>query len=234
MKYALSILLSFFPFSLASSQQFIGLPASVPTYCSTVIGGPAITTCPFRTLAGHTGIMIGHFNHGGGNIIDSQGNLWTQRVATPFDDDTIYDTYFTKDGPDYITVINNQVFPASLGNFIVVFVYDGIWNYVGNAEGDYKNQNAPFSDCANGGNCQYNWTMPVEAEAGDLLIGFSDSNNSLSVGVPRPAAGYQIEFNNGLFAIEDMIVPLEGTYIGSLKWEFITSHWVMELVQYRR
>jgi len=81
--------------------------------------------------------------------------------------------------------------------------------------------------------------MPVEADQGDLLIGFSNPE-SYGVGTAKAGPGYQIEFSNGLFAIEDMIVPIEGAYIGALTWKMPNgtdgggTHWVMALVQYRR
>jgi len=210
----------------------------VPVYCFTPPDSNATTsTCTFYAIAGNTGIVIAH---AGFSITDSQGNAWTQDFMTrEFLTDTVYSVHFTQTGSDTITFLNKQVFPANYGNFIIVLMYEGNWNYVGSQFGSYNDQNSVFGDCANGQACPYNWTLPVEADPGDLLIGVSNPE-SYGPGIVKAGAGYQIEFSNGLFAIEDMIAPIEGAYIGALTWKMPNgsdgggSHWVMGLVQYRR
>jgi len=72
-----------------------------------------------------------------------------------------------------------------------------------------------------------------------LLIAFSNTQAS-GPGLVKSGANYQIEFSNELLAIEDMLTPVEGIYIGALTWKNIDgtdtggSHWVMGLVQYRK
>jgi len=224
---------------LPQQIQSIGLPMRVPVYCFTPPDGPATSACTFQAFAGNTGVIISHSDHGGGSFTDSQGNIWTQRFALPFDDDALYDTHFMQSGPDTITIINNQVFPPNYGNFIIILIYEGQWSYVGFNWGSYDTLNSVFSDCRNGNNCPYNWTLPLEADPGDLLIGFSDPE-SYGPGLAKPGSGYQVEFSNGLLAVEDMIAPIEGAYMGVLTWKNLNgsdsggSHWVMGLAQYRR
>jgi len=220
--------------------QSIGLPwERTPTYCVTPSSpsAPPITSCSFYTFAGSTLVAIVH--PGPPTIVDSQGNIWTKRFSFPFTSDAIYDTQITQQNPDTITFANLSPYPENQGNFIIVLMYKGLWNYVGSQFGSYAGQNSPFSDCTNGNNCPYDWTMPIEADAGDLLIGFSNPEGS-GLGVPKPGFGYQIEFSNGLVAVEDMIAPIEGPYIGAMTWKDANgsdsggTHWVMGLVQYRR
>jgi hypothetical protein len=120
----------------------------------------------------------------------------------------------------------------------MLFMYAGTWDFISGAIGDYANQNAALG-AQNGEGYDKNYTMPVEAMAGDMLIGFSDAN-STGGHLAKAGFGFQIEQSDGLMAVEDMIAPTEGVYIGSLIWKQNDgydsggTHWLMGVAVYRK
>lgn len=132
------------------------------------------------------------------------------------------------------------MFPSGTFTDLDVLQYDGNWGFVIGQQGSYAAQNSPFPDCTNGGDCPYNWTLPVEVDAGNLLIAYSWSN-STGPGLATPGFGYNIEASDGFLVIEDMIAPVGGVpYFGSLGGRMSDgspsggSHWVMGISVYAR
>lgn len=209
--------------------QSISQPVAVPTHCT------ASTECKIIMLPNTTAILIAK-ESGSGTIIDSLGGAWIRDECTPFDNgECIFHAQLNAPYPigDVLT------FPAGGYPDVYILQYEGLWNFVVGEYGTYNDQNSVFPDCTNGQNCPYDWTLPVEADAGNLLVAYSFPNSS-GPGIPKPGLGYNIEASDGFLAIEDMIAPIEGVYIGSLIWKNSDgssgggSHWLMGIGVYAR
>lgn len=224
---ALALLLAVF---LGAQQQSIGLPYRAPIYCS----GPA-GNCAYQLVyPGTTGIIVAR-QAGAVTITDSMGNVWTRDWCSPFDNgDCVFSTHFSVLAYDKIT------FPPNTGYEVFLLLYNGTWNFDSGQYGTYADQNYPFSDCTNGGDCPYSWTLPVDANAGDLLISWANSNVSGAHFVPHPGLGWSVEGNSGTFAVEDMLAPTKGVYIGALEWQNPDGsdngggHWLMGIAEYKK
>lgn len=228
MKRLIFLLLLALP--LCAQQQSLGLPSSIPVHCGTV------SSCTYPLVYPSTTGIVVMTQTGTATLADNYGDTWTKDFCTNYDNgNCIFSTHFNVPYPTSLTV----TFPSGPSYHIYMLTYSGTWNFVLGQQGTYNNQNAPFPDCTNGGNCPYNWTLPINADAGDMLIGWSNSNSS-GAGLAMPGFGFNIEASDGYLAVEDMIAPIEGAYAGSLTWRNADgssgggSHWVMGLAQYRR
>lgn len=185
---------------------------------------------------GTTGIIVAR-QTGSATLTDSIGDVWSRDQCTAYDSgDCIFSTHFVNQNNSGV----NVTFPAGTGNNVWMLTYNGIWNFDSGQYGTYADQNYPFpNDCTNGGDCPYSWTLPVDAVPGALLIGFANAQSS-GPGLARAGFGFNIEASDGIFAVEDMITPVSGIYIGNLEWRNADgtdaggSHWLMGVAEYRR
>lgn len=228
---ALFLLISLAAIFLHASPQSLSQPSRLPVHCF-----GAQNNCMYPVvLPGSTGIIVTRRSEGAA-LTDSLGNVWTQDQCTTFDNgDCAFSTHFNVPYP----VQNVKVtFPAGTGQDVYLFVYEGLWNFSGGGYGTYDQQNSAVG-CVNGQGCAYDWTLPVATDSGALLIAWSNPN-TYGAGVARPGLGFNIEASDGTFAVEDMIAPVEGVYIGSLTWKNADgsdgggSHWLMGLAAYTR
>lgn len=208
--------------------QSISQPSREPMHCTA-------NPCKITVLPNTTQILVAT-QASSGTITDSLGGTWIQDFCTRFDNGICqFHAQFNYSYPigDVLT------FPNGFAH-IFVLQYAGALTFVIGQQGAYDAQNAPFPDCTNGQDCPYDWTLPVEPDAGNLLIAYSFAN-STGPGLPTPGFGYNIEASDGFLAIEDMIAPIGGVpYIGSLTWRMPDgtpsggSHWVMGIGVYAR
>ena len=224
--------------SLRAQQQSVSLPMFNPIVCTPSLTG-YVTGCSFIT---HTGtavvIVLGAYDAvtGTSTLTDSQGNAISFDVAscTPYDDG-LCAYHFQMAQSNVWETIQCQPHQCFA---MTVLMYAGTWDFVTGNSGTYATENAQLG-AQNGGNYDANWTEPIEAQAGDMLIGYSFSNTPCC-GTPKPGMGFQMESSTGQFAIEDMLAPVSGVYIGTLTWKRADgydtggSHWIMGLACYRR
>lgn len=219
-----------------AQQQSLSQPAMVPIICS----GQA-TTCTYPVIApGNTGVIVA-LRSSGINITDTYGDIWTRNFCVQFDGDCIFSTHFNVQYPSGNDVVTFSYNPSG-SQTIIMLKYAGLWNFVLGQQGTYAagsaGGNAPFPDCP-AGDCPYNWTLPVAADPGDLLVSWSNSNATGPM-LAEPGLGFDVEASTGFLAVEDMVVPKEGPYIGALTWRLTNglgtggSHWLMGLAQFRR
>lgn len=214
-------------------QQSISIPIVAPSHCTRANGQLQDSgECKVIMYPGTTAIIVAK-ESGSGTITDSLGSIWLRDFCNPQDNgECIFHAQLNAPYPigDVFT------FPSGGYADVYIFQYQGIWNFLIGQSGSYSSGNAggntPFPDCP-GGNCPYNWTLPVEADAGNLLIAYSFPQSS-GPGIPKPGLGYSIEVNDGFLAIEDMIAPIGGVYIGSLTWTNLNSHWLMGIGVYAK
>ena len=230
-------------------QMSLSLPKVPPVNCKGNVAG----SCTYpKVYPNTTGIIMapatgsGVFADGGATAVrDSLGSVWQRDYcANGNGGDCLWHTNFSSAIPwygwsDTITISPNYYNSQGYDSFL--FLYDGTWTFTGKAsQGSYR-EVAPFSDCPVNGTCPYSWTGMVYGEAGEMGISWSNSRIPISAGfVPKANLGYSIEATDNTFAIEDMIFPVEGIYIGSLLWKNPDgvngggSHWQMGLAVYRR
>lgn len=217
----------------------IALTTGVPTYCDIAPNTSGSSSCFSFGGRGTTGVMVirGMTSPSPATLTDSSGQVWTYRFTNRFSGLNLYDTYWPTDSQVFGYTVT---FPSwTSRSFVMIAMYQGKWNYINSNFGDYAGQNYPFAECVNGQDCAYSWTEPIEADPGDLLIGLAHANSS-GPGLAKPGFGYQIEFSDGIFALEDMITPVEGAYIGALTWKSYNgydvggSHWTMALAHYAK
>lgn len=236
---AVATICAVFAGPLSAQQQSISIPSRTPTQCS--VPGKALgdvsNSCKFLTWPGQTGIIFAY--HAPTAPTDSQGNIWTQDLTVEFDGGSIYHTQFTKFSWPAWEYIN---FAPGEGWNAVIFTYapplGTVWAFDQGNQGTYAQQNAPFNDCTNGQDCPYWWTLPVETDAGELLIELGHSN-ATGLGLATPAMGFNMEWSDGFFFIADIISPVPGVYSGS----FIArsqdgtpgggSHWTSGIVAFK-
>lgn len=222
-------------FALPTFGQSLSHPATLPVYCH-----GNVTTCTYPLVSpGNTAVIVAT-QTSAATLTSWYGLTWTRDFCISFDGDCVFHAPLNVPYPTSLQV----TFPQNPNNFyrIMMFTYKGTWDFVLGRQGNYAagsgGGNTPFPDCA-GGDCPYNWTLPVAADPGDLLIGFSNYN-ATGPGLASPGMGYTVEASDGFLAVEDMIVPKRGPYIGSLTWlapdgsENGGSHWLMGLAQFRK
>jgi hypothetical protein len=227
------LILLLFAIPVHAQQRSISLPVRAPVYCPPSANGYLASTCGYPyTIAGTTGVVF--VRNAPSGFTDSQGNIWTKDVCTGFDVDCFYHTMFTKTGLPGDTLI----FPPNEGLNAFLLMYNGTWDFVAGAIGDYANQNS-WLGAVNGQGYDANVTFPVEALPGDLIIGGS-SSQSICCLLPKAGFGFQIEASNGMMAVEDMIAPVESPYSGTITWKNADGsdggggHWLMAVAVYRK
>jgi hypothetical protein len=237
MKRSLALLLFVLPLFFISSDaqvQSIGHVRSPVIYCS-----GAANNCVYPYVRPNTtGIIVARMS-GAGGIIDSLGDVWTEDQCNPYDNgDCIFSTRFNV---PYLTGNVKITFPANEGAEVFLLTYDGVWTFDQGNQGNYAEQNYPFSVCAGVGDCPYGWTVPVEVNSGELLITWAYSNTSAQLA--HAGFGYTVEASSGTFAVEDMFAPIDSVYIGSLEWKSLDgtfpngpggSHWLMGTAAYEQ
>lgn len=231
----LLILSLLFALPVCAQNQSLSLPLAVPVHCAPKQNIP----CVFRgALAGRTGIIVGRETIGA--LTDTLGDTWTKDVTVPFNGNSIYHTNFTIAYPSPTAI----TFQPGEGDDVWMFVYDGSWKFDVGITNSYAGQAQIPPDCMSisgqpVGDCPYNWTLPIAADAGELLIAWAD-NNATGLLLAKPGPGWWLEASDGKFAVEDMFAPVEGPYIGALTWKFSDgtntggSHWLMGLAAFRR
>jgi hypothetical protein len=216
---------------ISTQPQSLSLPILAPVACS------AQTGCFFLTRPNTTVMVIARFS-GNGAITDDRGSKWTRDQCVTFTGDCIFHAnYGAFCGPGgSCTAGVTLSFSGDQFQHVLILVYDGTWNLDAGNFGTYANQNSVFPDCVNGQDCPYAWTLPIETEAGALIIAWGDG----TPGFVRPGPGFTLEGNaSGVFA-EDMIAPTTGVYIGS--WmprctdgtEQCSGHWLAGVAAYKR
>jgi hypothetical protein len=219
----------------AQPQGTMSLPFRAPVYCMGKVGAGVVNACSYPfVLPNTTGILICRQCQASPPV-DNHGDVWHQDQCSPFDNgDCAYSTHFNV---SYETGGPTVTFPAGEGFEVFLLMYSGNWTFDQGQIGTYDQQNSAFSDCTNGGDCPYHWTLPVEVDPGELLITW-DNANTYNSGIAVPGFGWNIEGNGGNFAIEDMIAPVRSSYIGSMQWNDLTgyngggSHWLMGIAAY--
>lgn len=224
-----------FALPVCAQNQSLSLPLRTPVHCAPEYN----QTCLYPgVMAGMTGIIVARETTG--TITDWLGDTWVKDVTVPFNGNSIYHTIFTISYPSS----DQLTFPAGQGNDVWLLLYSGTWAFDVGITNSYAGQAQIPPDCMNVngqpvGDCPYNWTLPIAADAGELLIAWSD-NNATGKLLARPGPGWSIEASDGTFAVEDMLAPVEGPYIGALTWkspngaETGGSHWLMGLAAYKR
>lgn len=216
-------------------QQSISLPSRMPIHCTS-------SPCQIVVWPNTTQILVAK-ESGFGAITDSLGGTWVRDGCTPYDNgECIFHANINAAYP----IGDTLTFPSGGYTDVEVLQYDGTWNFVAFQCGTYAGQcgtlgseNDVFPDCRGVGDCPYDWTLPVEVDAGNLLVAYSFPQAS-GPGIPKPGLGWSIEANDGFLAIEDMIAPTEGVYIGSLIWKSPDgasdsgSHWLMGIGIYAK
>ena len=214
--------------SLAWGQQSFSLPKYPAIHCSALQNN-----CYFPLVyPGTTGIIVARQAQGV-SVTDNHGNTYVQDQCTNYDNgDCAFHVQFT--------VQENVQVSFSGGAYdVYMLLYDGTWDYVKGQIGDYSTQNYPFSDCTNGQSCPYYWTLPIETDAGNLLISWGNAN-AAGTQLFKPGFGYTMEGSDGVFCVEDMIAPVGGVYFGNLESRLPDgsenggSHWLMGLAAYKR
>jgi hypothetical protein len=232
--------------SLAAIAFFLSalvLFAQTPTYQLSQPSRQVITcsgtanNCVYPwVINGNTGIIVAT-GAGSATLVDSLGDVWTRDQCGISDNgNCVFSTHFTVPYP----IANVKItFPPNSGWEVYLLSYNGNWTFDQGNYGTYATNNSVFSDCTNGNDCPYSWTLPVEVDAGELLISFADSNaNGLMLA--QPGFGFNIEASDGHTAVEDMLAPTAGVYIGSLEWRFTDgspsggSHWLMTTAAYQK
>lgn len=235
----LLLLFVFFTASAYGQQQSISLPARVPVQCDGRISG----SCTYTVYPGMTGIMIASDTASGNgiaSITDSLGNSW-QRDHCDVQGDCSWHMNFGSTIPIYgksdtITIPPN--YTNTQGKHTFLLLYEGTWIFSGRGSAGRYSDPSPFPECPSGGSCPYNWTGPIYAEAGEMLIAWADSRETGLL--PKPTPPFYIEATDHVFAVEDMIAPVEGIYIGAMVWkksdgsDWSSGHWDMGLAVYSR
>jgi hypothetical protein len=220
------------------------LPARIPTRCA--IAGKALgdvpNSCLFETWPGMTQILVGQNIPNG--VVDTEGSTWIKDFCVSFDNDCIYHTIPAQQlypSDEYIKFAPGEGYSA------VVMLYAGTWAFDQANCGSYAiagvaacaGQNTPFADCPPGGDCPYWWTLPVEVDAGELLIEWGNSA-ATGPGVIVPGFGYNLESSDGKFAVADMIAPIAGVYVGSMQANNPDgsqgggSHWLLGVAAFQQ
>jgi hypothetical protein len=236
MHTSIRFLLAFVALALAifltpAKPQVLSLPVVTPVACSAQAG------CSFMARPNTTAILIGRIT-GNGAITGSLKETWTRDQCVTFTADCIFHANFgafcgvgnSCTGGDKLTFSGNAF------SDVLILVYDGGWSFDAGNFGTYANQNSVFPDCKNGGDCPYSWTLPIETEAGALIICWGEAGGQ----VIRPGPWFTLEGHATYLFAEDLIAPATGTYIGS--WmlrnpdgtESGGAHWLAGVAAYKK
>jgi hypothetical protein len=210
----------------------LSLPSRQPVACS------AQTGCFFLTYPNTTVFVVARFG-AGGTVKGTLGETWTRDQCGSYTGTCIFHASFSS------TLINCQPscaagdklsFSGDQFSDVLILIYDGLWGFDAGNFGDYDNQNSAFPDCANGGDCPYAWTLPIDTEYGALIISWGEAGGQII----RPGPWYTFEGKGTYVFVEDLIAPATGVYTGT--WmlrnpdgsESGGAHWLAGIAAYKR
>ena len=213
------------------SVQPLSLPSRTPIFCSSQSG------CTLLTPPNSTAILIGRFSANGA-ISGTLGETWTRDQCVTYTGDCAYHANFGPFCGVGASCVGGTKLTFSGDQFsdILILIYDGTWNFDAGNFGTYANQNSVFPDCTNGGDCPYPWTLPIDTEAGALIIAWGECGG----GVVRPGPDFTLEGSGTYVFAEDRIAPATGVYIGSYMLrlpdgnESGGAHWLAGVAAYKR
>jgi hypothetical protein len=218
-----------------SRSSFLSLPIRTTVACSAQAG------CYFLTPPNTMAVVIARFSSQG-TITDSRGDVWTRDQCVTFTGNCSYHTNFGSFCGVGVSCTTGVQLSFSGDQFsdVLILIYDGNWNFDAGNLGTYADQNSVFPDCTNGGDCPYAWTLPIDTEAGALILAWGESCPPNSGGVVRSGPGYTLEGKATCVFAEDMIAPTTGVYIGS--WmgrnadgsESGGGHWLAGIAAYKK